>query len=124
MFEQNASKIVCIDSTHRTNQYAFSLITILVPDEFNKGYLVRHLLSNREDESTIKPFLEEIKKRCSKDIEINVVMSDDDNASWNVYETVFNAKRHFLCKWHVKKAWGKKIGLAGTKKIQDEIYQF
>ena len=37
MFEQNASKIVCIDSTHRTNQYAFSLITILVPDEFNKG---------------------------------------------------------------------------------------
>ena len=123
MFEQNASKIVCIDSIHRTNQYAFSLITILVPDEFNKGYPVGHLLSNREDESTIKPFLEEIKKRCSKDIEINVVMSDDDNASRSAFKTVFNAKRDFLCKWHVKKAWGKKIGLAGTKKNQDEIYQ-
>ena len=50
-------------------------------------------------------------------------MSDDDNASWNAFTTVFNAKRHFLCKQHVKKTWGKKIGLAGTKEIQDEIYQ-
>ena len=44
MFEQNTSKIVCIDSTHRTKQNAFSLITILVPDVFNKGYPVGHLL--------------------------------------------------------------------------------
>ena len=109
MFEQKASKIVCIDSTHRTNQYAFSLITILVPDEFNKGYPVGHLLSNREDESTIKPFLEEIKKRCSKDIEINVVMSDDDNASWNAFTTVFNAKRHFLCMCMLKRHGVKKL---------------
>ena len=25
MFEKNASKVICIDATHRTNQYAFSL---------------------------------------------------------------------------------------------------
>ena len=25
MFEKNASKVICVDATHRTNQYAFSL---------------------------------------------------------------------------------------------------
>ena len=60
MFEQNSSKIVCTDSTHRANQYVFSLITIFVPDEFNKGYPIDHLVSSREDKLTIKPMFEEI----------------------------------------------------------------
>ena len=66
IFEQNSSKVVCIGSAYRPNQYALSSITILVPDEFNKGYPVGHLLSSREDESTIKPFLEEIKRDAAK----------------------------------------------------------
>ena len=90
MFEQNSSKIVCTDSTHRANQHVFSLITIFVPDEFNKGYPIDHLVSSREDKLTIKPMFEEIKKRYSKNVEKKVVMGDDDNTSWNAFKT-FNA---------------------------------
>ena len=46
MLKKNASKIVCLDSTHETNQYKFKLVTVLVPDEFGKGYPVAHLITN------------------------------------------------------------------------------
>ena len=37
LYEQYASTILCIDSTHGTNQYRFKLITIVVPDNLGKG---------------------------------------------------------------------------------------
>ena len=44
MFKKHASKIVCVDSTYNTNRYSFPLVTLLVPDEFNKGYPVAFLM--------------------------------------------------------------------------------
>lgn len=32
-----ASQIVCLDSTHMTNQYRFKLLTLMVPDEYRNG---------------------------------------------------------------------------------------
>ena len=46
MLKKNSDKIICLDSTHSTNQYKFKLITLLVPEEFCKGYPVAHLISN------------------------------------------------------------------------------
>ena len=37
LYDQHASTILCIDSTHGTNQYRFKLITIVVPDDLGKG---------------------------------------------------------------------------------------
>ena len=37
LFELFSSKIVCLDSTHKTNQYRFKLITVVVPDEYHNG---------------------------------------------------------------------------------------
>lgn len=37
LYRKYASKIVCIDSTHGTNQYRFKLISVLVPDDQGKG---------------------------------------------------------------------------------------
>lgn len=37
MYKQHASTILCIDSTHGTNQYRFKLITAIVPDDLGKG---------------------------------------------------------------------------------------
>ena len=37
MFEKFSQKVVCIDSTHKTNPYGFKLVTIVVPDEFKNG---------------------------------------------------------------------------------------
>ena len=37
LFEAFCGKITCIDSTHKTNQYRFKLLTIVVPDEYHNG---------------------------------------------------------------------------------------
>ena len=33
------ARIVCLDSTHKTNQYRFKLLTVVVPDEYRNGNL-------------------------------------------------------------------------------------
>lgn len=37
LFDNFASTIVCLDSTHKTNCHSFKLITVLVPDEYGEG---------------------------------------------------------------------------------------
>ena len=37
LFEEFGHRVVCMDSTHKTNEYWFKLITLLVIDEFHKG---------------------------------------------------------------------------------------
>ena len=37
LYKQHANTILCIDSTHGTNQYRFKLITVVVPDDKGKG---------------------------------------------------------------------------------------
>ena len=105
MLKKHSSKILCVDGTHGTNQYAFNLITVLVPDEFGKGYPVAHLISNRQDESVMKFFFEAIKNVVG-DISINALMTDDDNTGWNAVKSVFGSLiRHLLCRWHIHRAW-------------------
>ena len=37
MFNAFSSKVVCLDSTHCTNQYRYKLITLMVVDDFHNG---------------------------------------------------------------------------------------
>lgn len=49
MYKQHASTILCIDSTHGTNQYRFKLITAVVPDDLGKGqYKLLFLCKSRD----------------------------------------------------------------------------
>ena len=34
------NQVICIDATHGTNAYDFSLLTVLVVDEYGEGYPV------------------------------------------------------------------------------------
>ena len=52
-----AGRILYMDFTHNTNIYSFKLITLMVPDEFRKGYPVAFCISNREDELAMSLFL-------------------------------------------------------------------
>ncbi|XP_047129782.1 uncharacterized protein LOC124809824 [Hydra vulgaris] len=122
MFETHSSQIVCIDATHCTNQYAFPLVTLLVRDEFKRGYPVAFLISNHADEQTITPFLEEIKRRCNNSVKVNAVMTDD-LSGWNAFTNVFGDVRHLLCKWHKKRAWCNKLPLVGPTNLQEEVYR-
>lgn len=37
LFTEFSSKIICLDSTHCTNQYRYKLITLMVVDDFHNG---------------------------------------------------------------------------------------
>ncbi|XP_057312271.1 uncharacterized protein LOC130653773 [Hydractinia symbiolongicarpus] len=122
MFIKGANKVHCIDGTHSTNKYEFPLTTVIVPDEFNKGYPVGWLISNRNDELTLRPFLEEIKSRCPGDFTVNCLMTDDDNSGWNAFSAVFGETKHHLCKWHITRAWRRNLKLVPESQ-QDEVMQ-
>ena len=44
LFEEYSDKIVCLDSTHNTNQYRHKLVTLMIADEFRRGMLFRQLV--------------------------------------------------------------------------------
>ena len=50
--------IICVDSTHGTNGYDFNLITVVIVNEFGEGYPVSWCISNREDGTLLKKFLQ------------------------------------------------------------------
>ena len=87
MYEKVGGIILCMDSRHSTNSYSFKLITLMVPDEFRKGYLIAFCISNREDETAISLFLSAVKKQ-SPDTKVSIIMTDDDNAGWNAARSV------------------------------------
>lgn len=40
---QKFSTLICVDSTHKTNEYGYKLISIVVADEFKNGKLIVHV---------------------------------------------------------------------------------
>ena len=100
------------------------MINLVVPDQFNKGYVLAYLTCNGEDELVLIPFFQAIKERCfNPNLEINAVMTGNDNSGWNAFSRVFGDCTKLLCKWHVKRTWGNKIPLCGSKQLQEEVYQ-
>ena len=86
-------------STHKTNQYEFPLVTLIVADEFNNDYLVVFFISNYADALCSRIFLEEIKKKYPEDRNINTAMTDDESNAWNAFTNVFGSvEQHLLCK--------------------------
>ena len=125
VYTQFGSTILCLDSTHSTNQYKFKLIVLLVVDEDRKGYPVAFCISNTENEEVMTLFLNAVKQRCPS-TDINVLMTDDDNTGWKAATSVFGNKiSHYLCKWHVDKNWQKKLReLINSEENKDTIYMF
>ena len=101
-------KIVCIDSTHGTNSNSFTLVTVLVVDEFGEGYPVAWCLSNREDFFVLEQFFKAIKRRIGS-ITPMWFMSDDAEQFFNAWRSVFGpVKNKLLCTlWHVDRINGR-----------------
>ena len=125
MYINNCGKILCIDSTHRTNQYDFKLITLLVIDEYYHGYPVAFCLSTTEDIAVITLFFQRVSERAGHPT-VNVVMTDDDNTGWRAATDVFGSGiRHLLWQWHVFRAFTRKcLHIQGEDrdKIKDLLY--
>ena len=97
-------KVVCIDATHGTNGYDFSLITVLVTDEFGEGYPVAWCLSNRTDLTLLLSFFKSIKNRTGVIIP-KWIMTDDADQYYSAWVGVFGlGPQKLLCMWHVDRA--------------------
>ena len=90
MFQKHSPKIVCVDSTHKTNPYGFKLVTVVVPNEFKNGkklfdfmkwslHNVHNIhrnscLMGREDIPTLEAFFKCIQGKVAI---VNTLMTDD-----------------------------------------------
>ncbi|KAJ8019506.1 Zinc finger transcription factor family protein 17 [Holothuria leucospilota] len=113
---------ICIASTHKTAQCDFYVTTIAVVDNYGEAIPVAWLVSDRQDESVLIPFMEALKNRVGN-IKCDVFMSDLTSSFHNSWCCVFQSPVHRLfCKKHVKKDWNKNVlsRIAG-KKLQKDV---
>lgn len=82
------NKVVCIDSTHGTNAYDFSLTTVVVVDEFGEGYPVAWCLSNKTDTTALTYFFKSIKAKAGIIIP-KWLMTDDAKQFYNAWVSAF-----------------------------------
>ena len=122
--------ILCLDSTHGTNQYGYYLVNIVIKDEFGRGIPVGHLICNSENEQNLYYFFDAIKGKLQENfgnkIVIRALMTDDDNAGWAGFRKVFgNHIDHLLCIWHVIRSWRRKLHalLRHNLPLQSELFQ-
>ncbi|XP_046394786.1 uncharacterized protein LOC124162325 [Ischnura elegans] len=119
------SRILCIDSTHDTNQYKFHLLNFITPDEYGVGYPVAHFITNHLDEQTLVCILKSLVDKCPNLI-VNAVMTDGDEALGNAVANVFGPKvRHLLCSWHVKRNWQRNLHrkVKNNDELISEVYE-
>ena len=120
MFQQFASNGVCCDTTHGTNAYDFSLATILVANEFGKGFPAGWCISNHEDFTVMHLFFSMMRKNCGVQ-HSGFFMSDIAPQFFNAWVAIMGEPRpkKLVCTWHVDKAWRtelkKKIGETGVR---------
>ena len=121
---QYGSNVICMDDTHGTNAYDFSLITVLVIDSHGEGIPVAWAVSNRVDVSMLVEFLKPLKARVGV-INPAVFMSDMADQFYTAWIGVFGASesRQLYCAWHVDKAWRKALTThVEGKEAKIEVY--
>jgi len=122
MMAKYGDEIICMDSTHGTNMYQFLLTTIMVLDEHGEGLPVAWAITNKEDTNVLIQYLTAVKERVGN-ISPRIFMSDDADAFYNAWKSVFGESRRLLCFFHVDHAWRKKLNeLVKDKQELLEVY--
>ncbi|XP_035234107.1 uncharacterized protein LOC118205936 isoform X2 [Stegodyphus dumicola] len=120
MMIKGCTEILCIDSTHKTNQYDFYLLNLIVPDEFGCGYPVAHFITNFLDADTLYCLFNSLKCRVPN-LYVNCVMTDDDKVTYPAFSKVFGQDvKHLLCSWHVRQSWFRQLN---SKVVDKEVRQ-
>ena len=125
MLQFGNGSVVCLDSTHGTNQYGFNLVTMMVVDDFGQGNPVAFMIATKEDETVLSAFFRSIKSRLTPELTFaaNEIMTDDAAQYYNAWVSVFGPAEKRLCVWHVDRAWRRAIkdNIADAE-VQAEIY--
>ena len=115
-------RVVCIDATHGTNGYDFSLITVIVIDEYGEGYPVAWCIS---DLALLQHFFSSIKSRVGM-ISPGWIMTDDAEQFYTAWCSTFKCSpqpQKLLCTWHVDRAWRGHLKSIKDKELAQKIYQ-
>ena len=102
LFEKFGSNKICVDITHGTNEYEFHLTSVVVIDEFDRGFLAAFCISNKITEKHFLTFFPSYKKiSCVFHLlKAKVFMSDDYPAYYNVWvKVVGGVEKQLLCTW-------------------------
>ena len=104
MAQKFAEKGVCIDATHGTIGYDFSLTTVMVMDEQGEGFPVAWCLSNHEDFTHKCIFFHSLKQNCVILLPC-WVMPDLANQFYNAWVGIMGGRpQRLVCTRHVDKA--------------------
>lgn len=103
---KKCNKLICLDSTHQTTAYNYSLFSIVTQNEYGHGVPVAHLICRNSKTETIKKFLLAFKEICPT---VGTIMTDNDDAEINAIKAVYPESFHLLFWWHVEKAWKMKL---------------
>lgn len=101
MMKEYGSGLISMDA-HGTNHYDFKLVTILVLDDHGEGVPVAWMISNREDEISLKKFLVALQERTGPII----AKYDDAEQYYSSWNQIYGGNpKKLLCSWHVDRAW-------------------
>ncbi|KAJ8911929.1 hypothetical protein NQ315_016270 [Exocentrus adspersus] len=115
--------IIAIDGTHGLNGYDLDLVTLLVIDEFNQGFPVAFLFSNRKDTFIYTFFFDCIRDNVGI-IQCKTFMSDMEGAFYIGWEKIMGPAQHTLfCSWHVDRAWQCNLSKIANKEKRANVYQ-
>ncbi len=102
MMKEYGPALICMDATHGTNHYDF---TIIVLDDYGEGVPVGWMISNKEDRTALMLFLNALKGRTGP-ISTSTFMSDDAEQYYSSWSLVYGCNpQKLLCCWHVDKSW-------------------
>lgn len=123
MLKKFGKNIISIDSTHGLNRYDFELTTLMVTDEFNEGFPVAFLFSNRKDTYIFNLFFENIKSKVGV-IQPITFMSDITPVFYTAWSTTMGPVQFQLwCSWHVDRAWQTNVRKINDKEKRTWVYK-
>lgn len=96
MKEFSNDSVIYVDGTHGTNSYDFTLITVLVVDEYGEGFPVAWCISNREDQLLLVHFFNALKQQVGI-VSPAWFMSDLAEQYYTAWVTSFRSKPKKTC---------------------------
>jgi hypothetical protein len=96
--------VLVLDSTYKTNKYRLSLLEFVGNSSAHQTFSIGFAYMMSEKEDNVNWDLESCRELLhSKVIYPKVVVTDRDNASMNVVDTVFPEATTLLCEYHIER---------------------
>ncbi|PIC35557.1 hypothetical protein B9Z55_014876 [Caenorhabditis nigoni] len=113
---------IVIDDTHNTTKYGIKLTTLMVLNGFDRAIPVAFLLSSSCTSDDCAALFQCVKNEIPT-FHPQWFMSDEANAFWNGYNTIFpnNKSQRLWCRWHVLRALEKNCDEMLTKESSADV---